>query len=49
MYFMQIPANPSSSTASHDSELRVDSSHQVIVVIFKPNNQINKFNILYNL
>src|SRR5207245_10544212 len=28
---IQIYADPSSSTASHDSELRVDSSHQVIV------------------
>ncbi|GJS16209.1 hypothetical protein Tco_0115689 [Tanacetum coccineum] len=28
---IQISADPSTSTASHDSQLRVDSSHQVIV------------------
>lgn len=28
---IQISADPSTSTASHDSQLRVDSSHHVIV------------------
>jgi len=28
---IQVSADPSTSTASHDSQLRVDSSHQVIV------------------
>jgi hypothetical protein len=28
---IQISAGPSTSTASHDSQLRVDSSHQVIM------------------
>lgn len=43
---IQISADPSTSTASHDSQLRVDSSHQVIVDAIDSSLAANNSNVV---
>ena len=42
---IQISADPSTSTPSHDCRLRVDSSHQVIVEAIDPSPAANNSNV----